>query len=65
MNWFLLPNWVIYLSVALNLLLLYVCTLYGDVQGIILCVSCIFCFIITYRINERVRSEEKDKKQGD
>ena len=66
MSWFLLPNWLIFLSVILNMILLYICIVYGDIQGIILCVSCIICFIITYRLNERVRNEEaKKEKQGD
>ena len=65
MNWFMLPNWLIFLSIVLNLVLLLICVMYGDVQGIILCVSCLSCFIITYKINKRFRDEKEKKKQGD
>ncbi len=63
---FRLPNWMIYLSIVLNLILAYFCIVFEDWSGILLCVFCLSCFIITYRINERERNEEAEKeKQGD
>lgn len=62
---FRLPDWLIFLSILLNLVLTFVCIIYQDISGVILCVFCLSCFIITYRINKRERDEKEKKGQSD
>jgi hypothetical protein len=62
---FRLPDWLIFLSILLNLVLTFVCIAYQDISGVILCVFCLSCFIITYRINKGERDEKEKKGQSD
>ena len=62
---FRLPDWLIFLSILLNLVLAFICVAYQDISGVILCVFCLSCFIFTYRTNKRERNEKEKKKQGD
>jgi hypothetical protein len=59
---FRVPEWLIYLAIVLNFVLLCICALFQDWLGVFFCVLCIACFIITYRINKRERNEKTKKE---